>query len=306
MTIASKANKRWTRPAFLAWAVLSLVFLVALAGCGPSERTFKDGLGNEFALKGTPKRIASLSPALTETVFALGLGDRMVGVSTYCNRPAEALEVEKIGDAYNINFEKLVALKPDLVLVAGTKDFESQAKKDMDRLGLPVYVSGPSTVAEVLADIENLAKVLGVEKAGKELVAKLQDQIDAATASSSGDGARPKVFVAIDPELWTVGSTSFISDVIRVAGGENVVGDVPDQYLQISMEDLLTKDPDVILIAVPEDQAQALMNRPGWESLRAVKEGKVSFVNPDLISRPGPGVAEGIAEVAAALAPSGK
>lgn len=303
----TKRHKGLRRCALMALTVLSLLICAVLAGCAPSQRTYKDGLGNDFVLKGAPKRIASLSPALTETVFALGLGDRMVGVSNWCNRPEEALEVEKIGDAYSINFETLVALKPDLVLVAGTKDFESQAEKDMDRLGLPAYASGPATVAEVLEDIKNLSKVLGVSKAGEDLVAELQGEIDAIIASYQAESRPPlKVFVAVDPELWTVGPTSFVSDVIRVAGGENVLSGVPDQYLQISMEDLLTKDPDVILIAVPEDQAGALTTRPGWESLRAVKKGRVSFVNPDLISRPGPGVVEGIKEVAAALRPSGK
>lgn len=302
----TKSTKRW--PAALSvMVVVALLVPMVLSGCRASEQSHKDGLGNDFTVKGTPKRIASLSPALTETVFALGLGDKMVGVSTYCNRPAEALDVEKIGDAFSINFETLVAVKPDLVLIAGTKDFKTQAEQDMDRLGLPVYASGPQTVAEVLSDIENLAKVLGAPKAGKDLAEDLQAEMDVVTASYAADsGSKPKVFVAVDPDLWTVGPTSFVSDVIEVAGGENVLQDVPDQYLQISMEDLLTRDPDVILVAIPEDQARPLFALPAWDSLRAVREGRVSFVDSDLISRPGPGVVEGIKEVAAAIRPSDK
>lgn len=306
----TKSNKRSLSALSIMVAVmvaLTLLVPTLLSGCRASEQSHKDGLGNDLTVNGTPKRIASLSPALTETVFALGLGDRMVGVSTYCNRPAEALDVEKIGDAFSINFEKLVALKPDLVLVAGTKDFETQAEQDMDRLGLPVYASGPQTVAEVLSDIENLAKVLGASKAGEDLAEDLQAEIDGIIASYTSDGApRPKVFIVVDPDLWTVGPSSFISDVIEVAGGENILRDVPDQYLQISMEDLLTKDPDVIVVAIPEDQAGPLFALPAWDSLSAVREGRVSFVDPDLISRPGPGVVEAIKEAAAAIVPSNK
>jgi iron complex transport system substrate-binding protein len=282
--------------------VLALALTVGAfaAGCSRGPKTYTDGLGRTVSLKGAPERIVSLSPALTEAVFSLGAGDRLVGVSTFCNRPEEALEIEKVGDAFALNTEKLVSLKPDLVLVAGTRDHETQVEKDLARLGIPSWASGPSTVAEVLEDIRALSEVLGLAKKGDELAAALEKELESAGAAFP-EGEKPKVFMTFDGDLWTSGGGSFIDDVISAAGGTNIAGDVKEQYLQLSMEDLLAKDPDVILVAIPEDQAGSLMSRPGWSSLRAVKEGKVFFPNPDLVSRPGPAVVQGVKEIAAWL-----
>ncbi|HHX27404.1 MAG TPA: cobalamin-binding protein [Firmicutes bacterium] len=297
-TNAPKGVFRKSAALVLALAIAAMVSTAFLAGCRRGPRTYTDGLGKTVSLEGTPKRIVSLSPALTEAVFSLGAGDRLVGVSTFCNRPPEALEIEKVGDAFTLNTEKLVSLKPDLVLVAGSRDQESQVEKDLARLGIPAWASGPSTVAEVLQDIEALSKVLGVEKKGEELAAELEEDLEAVRAAFPEGAPRPKVFITFDSELWTSGGGSFIDDVITAAGGANIAGDVDQQYLQLSMEDLLAKDPDVILVAIPEDEAAPLIGRPGWSSLRAVKEGRVFFPNPDLVSRPGPAVVEGIKEIA--------
>jgi len=285
---------------------VSAVLIVTLLGCN-AQKTFTDGTGRSVTLKGIPKRIVSLNPAHTETLFALGLGDRVVGVDNYSYRPAEAQKKEKVGDAFNLNLEKLVSLKPDLVILAGSKDNPPSQLKEMDRLGIPAYVSGPGTVKEVLSDIESLSKVAGAEKQGKELVAKMQKDLDAvAQAAPKDPNARPKVFFAIDQDLWTVGPGSFVTDVISAAGGQNVVQDVKQQYLQVSMEDLLAWDPDVVLMAIPKEQAGPLTSRPGWSDLRAVKAGRVYYVNSDLVSRPGPAVVDGIREVATYLKAAAK
>lgn len=304
MTHITKAPKGVFRRSLVLPLVLTLVLAIGpvlAAGCAKRPKTYTDGLGRTVTLEGTPKRIVSLSPALTEAVFSLGAGDRLVGVSTFCNRPEEALDIEKVGDAFTLNTEKLVALKPDLVLVAGSRDYETQVEKDLARLGIPAWVSGPSTVAEVLEDIRALSEVLGVKKKGDELVAALSQELDAVKAAIPEGQEKPKVFITFDSELWTSGGDSFIDDVITAAGGLNIAGDVKEQYLQLSMEDLLAKDPDIILVAIPEEMAEALTTRPGWSSLTAVKEGKVFFPNPDLISRPGPAVVEGIKEIASWL-----
>lgn len=299
--IAAKRSFGAATAALVAVLVLVPVLASLLAGC-QRQKTFIDGTGRSVTLRGVPKRIVSLNPAHTETLFALGLADKVVGVDSYSNRPAEAVKKEKVGDAFNLNLEKLVALKPDLVILAGSKDRPPSQLKEMDRLGIPAYVSGPSTIKEVLSDIEALSKAVGAEKQGKDLVARMQKDLDAvALAAPKDTKARPRVFLAVTPDLWTVGPGSFVSDVISAAGGQNVVQDVKEQYLQVSMEDLLAKDPDVILVAVPKDEAGPLTSRPAWSNLRAVKAGKVFFVNPDLTSRPGPAVVDGVKEVASNL-----
>ncbi|HHW17978.1 MAG TPA: cobalamin-binding protein [Firmicutes bacterium] len=284
--------------------LLLAIFLVSvvLTGCKPQVKIFTDGAGRQLTLKGIPERIVSLAPAHTETVFALGLGDKLVGVTSFCNRPPEAQKKEVVGDAFNLNKEKLVALKPDIVLCAGTPD--SQYVKEVESLGIPVYVSSPATVKEVFDDIQRIASVLGAEKAGKKLTADLQRQLDELKQRVEKSTApKPRVFVVIDKDLWTVGPGSFMHDVLSLAGGENVIKDVPGQYLQVSMEELLAKDPDVILVTIPKEEYGLLESRPGWTSLRAVKEGRVFFVDADLVSRPGPSVVKGIEEVASHLYP---
>lgn len=279
--------------------VLSLILLVSLAffcGC-KGEKEYKDGVGRTFTLKAAPERIVSLSPAHTETVFALGLGDKLVGRTTYCDRPQEALEIQSVGDAFNLNLEKIVSLKPDIVLCAGSKDFEAQHVTDIERLGIPVYVSGPSTVDEVLSDIKLLSSALGVKEEGKILSERLKKEIEGFDEEDIEE--KPTVFFALDKDLWTVGPGSFIDDVIEVSGGHNVVSDLDTdmQYLQISMEELLRLDPQILLIAVPEEEAATLFSLPGWDAL----SGRRAFVDADLVSRPGPSVVEGIFEVREAI-----
>ncbi len=276
------------------------IMVTALTGCNPS-RTFTDGTGRSVTLKGTPKRIVSVNPAHTETLFALGLGDRVVGVDSYSYRPAEAAKKEQVGDAFNLNLEKIVSLKPDLVILAGSKDMPPSQLADIERLGIPAYVSAPATVKEVLGDIEALASAIGAANKGKELVSAMQKDLDAAKAAYAGVTDLPTVFIAVDQSLWTVGPSSFLSDVVACAGGENVMKDETLQYLQVSMEALIDRDPDAIVVTVPEDQAQGLLANPAWGSLRAVKDGRVYFVDADLVARPGPSVVLGIKEVARRL-----
>lgn len=285
--------------------IVGVALALSLTGCS-GKRAFTDGAGRTVTLKGTPKRIVSIDPAHTETLFALGLADKVVGVDDYSYRPVEAQQKEKVGDAFNLNLEKLVSLKPDLVVLAGSKDNPPSQLKEMDRLGIPAYVSAPGTVKEVLSDIESLAKIVGAEKQGKDLVAKMQKDLDAVAQSAPKDSsARPTAFIVVDASLWTVGPSSFLSDVVYAAGGQNVMQGVKEQYLQVSMETLLARDPDVVLVAIPRDQAAQLTSAPGWADLRAVKSQRVYYVNPDLVSRPGPAVVDGIKEVAAALKGAG-
>ncbi len=287
--------------------VLALVLLVAsigmlVAGCKPKPATFTDGVGRTISLEKTPEKIVSLSPAHTEILFALGLGDKVIGVSNWCNKPEEALEKEKVGDAFSLDKEKLVSLQPDIVFIPGSKD--SPQVKEIEDLGIPVYVSNPESVSEVFDEIKSVAEVTGVKDKGQQLADELQNELDGVKQKLEAyEGSKVKVLVLVDPELWTVGPGSFIDEVVALAGGENAMADVDMQYLQVSMEEVLSRDPDVILVTVPEDQCAALAERPGWTDLRAVKEGRVYYVDGDLVSRPGPNIVEAIKEVAGYLYP---
>ncbi len=252
---------------------------------------------------GVPEKLVSLSPAHTEILFALGLGDKVVGVSNWCNKPEEALQKEKVGDAYNLNKEKLVALEPDLVFVPG--DEASQLVKEIEDLGIAVHASNPVSVSQVLDDIRQVARLAGVEGQGEGLATNMEEELNALFRQlEASDDSQPVVFVVIDEDLWTVGPGSFVDDVLKRAGGENMVKDLDMPYLQVSMEEIMVKEPDIILITIPEEFAGGLVARPGWQDLRAVKEGKVYYVDGDLVSRPGPSIVDGVKEVARYFYPS--
>lgn len=289
--IASKQRKRFAQ-ALVLLIVVSL--MLGISGCA-RKTTFTDGAGRTITLPKTPQRIVSLSPAHTETLFALGVGSKVVGVSNFCNRPAEVSKIEKVGDAFSVNKEKLISLKPDILFCSGTPD--SQTVKLVESTGIPVYVSSPASVEEVFQDVERMAEILGVPKQGKELVSKLKADLPASSSSSS----KPKVFVLIDKDLWTAGPGSFLADVVAKAGGTNYVQSASAQYLQVSMEQLLANQPDLILVTIPSAEYEIVKAKPGWDTLKAVKEGKVKFVDPDIVSRPCPSVVQGIKEIAKAI-----
>ena len=305
---AGKTKTMARRGVGLAAALALVLGIVAgllgpvLTGCSPRSQTFTDGVGRTIELEQIPERLGSISPAHTEILFALGLGDKVVCVSNWCNRPEQALQKEKVGDAFSIDKEKLVALKPDLVFVPGTAD--SQQGKEIEDLGIPVYLSSPGSIGEALEDIRRVAKITGVEEQGRQLAEQMEQELDDLSAEIEALGSpKPSVLVVLDQDLWTVGPGSFMDDVLSHAGGVNVVQDVDMQYLQISMEDVLDKDPDVILVTIPEEFIAGLKSRPGWSDLRAVKEGKVYFVDGDLTSRQGPSIVDGVKEIARHLCP---
>lgn len=278
-----------------------LASAIALSGCrGP--KTFQDMAGRTLTLPSTPQRIISLAPAYTEILFALGLGDRVVGVTSFCNKPEEAKNKEKVGDAFNLNREKIVSLKPDLVFVTGTT--ESLHVKEIEKLGYPVFVSNPATVDDVFALIQRIGEVTGKSREARRLVDSMRSSLSEITSKVPSSGEkRVSVFVAIDPDLWTVGPGSFVNDVVTRAGAVNVMADAAQPYLQVSMETLIERSPDAILVTFPRESYHLLESRPGWSSLQAVRDGKVFFIDPDLISRPGPEIVKAIEAVARALYP---
>ncbi len=303
-----KAGRNAVR-GFAACALVATLLLTAAplaGGCvfGPKKVTATDDAGRVITLERAPRKIVSMAPSNTEILFALGLGSRVVGVTNFCNYPPEAASVAKVGDSYSPDYEKIVSLEPDLVLAVGTAD--SQVVKGLEGYGLKVFVLQTRTVSQVADDIELVGKICRAEKAAKDLADELRDRIRAVAGLKAGLPATelPTVFWCLDSELWTVGPKSFVADVIAMAGGRNVGADLGTDYGQFSMESLLEVDPDVIIIPVLGASVPAnLAKLAGWGTLTAVKEGRVYQVHPDVVSRPGPRIAEAVEEVAALLHP---
>ncbi len=265
--------------------------------------TVTDITGNNVTIHAEPHRIVSLSPAHTETLYALGLGDRVVGVTEYCNYPPEAAEKPKVGGFANIDLEQTVGLSPDLVLA--TSLHVAEIVPALQERNITVFVGQPETVLEVLETTLSVGRVTGQVQAATDLVAEMQQRIDTVQETVK-EASRPTVFWELGPELYTAGPGSFINDLITMAGGENVAADADSPWPQMSMEAIILKDPDVVVLADHNygQTAEMLNERPGWADIGAVREGRiVEITDDDIVSRPGPRIVDGLEFLARALHP---
>lgn len=264
--------------------------------------TLIDGAGREITIEAEPQRILSLGPSATEAVFALGRGDRLVGRTDWCNFPAEALDVPAVGSLFPPDYERILATEPDLVLmIEGSVDVRDKLEQEY---GLKTFVFAPSTFEELYTEVVALGRALGAVEAAEAMVAEIRGEVEAIEAKTASVTERPVVFYEVWPDpLSTAGPGSFIDDMIRIAGGINAAGDADSAWPPFSVEELLAADPDVIVTGSPE-MAQDVLSRPGWESIKAVREGRVVGVpNEDIVVRPGPRLIEGLRLFAETLHP---
>jgi iron complex transport system substrate-binding protein len=258
--------------------------------------TLVDHTGRTVVINAEPQRYVSLLPNLTEILYALGLGDRVSGVTKYCYFPPEAQDVEKIGDAFSPNIEKVLFLGPDMVL-SGKGSKLDEVLPVLEENGITVAVFDPKTMDGIEDVILQIAYLAQVEQRGQDLVAEIQAaRRDIGESVARQNLPRPGVFVMIDTDtLFTVGEGEFLSEMIEVAGGKNVASALGKGYLQISEEKLFELDPDIIIATYP--MRDALLARSGWQGLKAVQSGRVYDVDGDVVSRPGPRVAQGLEEL---------
>jgi iron complex transport system substrate-binding protein len=287
------------------WVSVLVATLWILLPAAASARIVKDQTGRVVDVPGNAHRLVSLAPNITEIVYALGLGDELVGDTDYCDFPPEAKNKPHVGTMVNPSLERIVALKPDLAL--GTPEANRRETADqLERLGIPLYGVTASTLAGTLASIEDLGEILGRAREARSLVAKLQARIDRVEKRIEGP-PKPKVlFVVWYRPLITVGPKTFIADVIRAAGGIPIGENLKGEWPRLTLEELLPQNPAVILLPKTEsfspsmDEFQSL---PGWKDLRAVKERRMYFVS-EAIERPGPRLVDALEEVAVVLHPA--
>lgn len=304
MLNAVPGPRRAKRTAAL-FLVLAAPFFIP--GVGASAREVTDQTGRRVNVPEHPQRVVSLAPSITEIVYALGLGDRLVGDTDYCDYPPEAKRKPHVGAVLNPSLEKIVALKPDLVL--GTAEANRRETADqLERLGIPLYGLTAHTLEETLDSIVDLGKVLGREEASRGLVARLRARIDAVERQVSGQ-ARPKVlFVVWYRPLITAGPRTFIADVIARAGGVSISNDLRGEWPRLSLEEVLRRHPDVILFPRTESFSPGLdefQRLPGWKDLRAVRDRRLFFVS-EAVMHPSPRLVDALEEVAGILHPAEK
>lgn len=250
-----------------------------------------------------PQRVVSLAPSVTETIFALGFGDRVVGVTTQCDYPAEARKIPKIGGFMNPSLEAVVAKRPDLVLgVRGATD--PAGAREMERLGLKVNLLSLTSVSEILRAFKDIARLLGNPAAGEKLAEEINAQIDRVKQRVEPAPRRPVLLAVGLRPLVAVGGKNFIDELITLAGGENIARDASQPWLNLPDEFVVAKAPQVIIEAgMGSERGEPARHWRDLKSIPAVKEGRVYSYPSDKILRPGPRIGDGLEEIARLVHP---
>ena len=311
----SRPNPKRRRATLAAtFQTLSITTLIVLAMTACADRHLNistsvatrevvDEAGRRVRLPLHLDRIVSLAPNLTEIVYAVGAGDSLVGNTEYCDYPPAARSVAKIGDTMHPSIERIIALKPQLVLVSTASQLEAFTKQ-LDEQKIAVYVTNPRSLDEVFHSIERLGDLLGHHDGAAKIVADLRNR--AAAVEVTMRSVRPlKVFYQVSGEpLYTIGREAYLTDLVRRAGGVSVTADVPGAFPRFSDEAALAARPDAIIL--PSGGSMGTANStaaPALKNSPAVLNNRVYKINDDHLSRPGPRLIDGLEEMARALHP---
>jgi len=275
----------------------------------PAPLKFTDGLGRSITLAAPAQRIVSLAPSNTEILFALGAGKQVIGRDEISDFPAEAKAITSIGSALDkLTTEAIVALKPDLVLAAEVNSPEQV--KALEDLKITVYwLSNPKTFDDLYTNLATVGKLTGRSDEAAKLTESLKTRYTAVIQKVASAATQPKVFYEIDgtdpTKPWTTGPGSFIDTMLSLAGAKNVGAGLKDQFAQISSEELVAQNPDVILLgdAPYGVTVESVTQRPGWKALNAVKNNAIYTFDDNLVSRPGPRLIDGLETLARLLHP---
>jgi iron complex transport system substrate-binding protein len=308
MNITDPAPGDPARGLLVAAATTALVVAMALPTLAADDFpvTVVDAEGTEITIEEMPARIISLAPSTTETIFALGAGDRLVGGTDFDDHPAEAADLTDVATYTGVIMEQVVALEPDLVLAAGNFFTPPDDIAKMRELGYTVAVLYAPDVETVLSDIELIGTVIGTPEAARSMTSEMAAQMDAIAAEAAAVGSTPSVFYELgaEPEIYAPAPDSFLADMIERAGGEPITTGDPALW-SIPLEALVVADPEVIVLGDANYGTcpDAVAARAGWDGMTAVLNGDVRPVDDVPITRPGPRLAQGLASLARAIHP---
>lgn len=289
-------------------AVAGLILSLIPAAARGQDRAVKDDAGQVFNLSETPRRIVSLAPNITEILFALGLDDRVVGVTRYCDYPSAALGKAKVGGLTDPNVERIQSLKPDLVIAFRGNPWD--VIKKLQALRLRVFVLDIGNEIEAVPQtIAKIARVTLRESEAQALIRSLEEHYQRVTAALSPVTTRPKVFLNISGmNLATCGRTSYLNALTERAKGVNIAGRANKAWLDYSREQFIKDDPEIIVILTASAEAFAkakdwFNTQAGFENIAAVRTGRIVFLDENIASRFGPRLYDAFAELARLLHP---
>jgi len=280
--------------AFLLPFVISLMSLIApgIVFAESDTAEINDAAGKKFDATTAPVSIISTAPAITEIIFHLGGAAKLKGVTSFCDHPAEAKNIEKVGDL-NLNYEKIIELKPDIVFIM--KGLRAKESEVLESFGIKAFTIELNSIDSIFESMDKIAAVLKTKKNSSELKTaykKLRNLVK---------DRHKKSLRSVYFEVWgeppmSVGSVSFINDIIENACATNIFGNVDIENISVSFEKVIEKNPEFIIIAYPGKTSEVAL-RPGFENLIAVKDGNIVEVDYNLYVRPGPRVVKGILDL---------
>ncbi len=272
-----------------------------------------DVLGNTVTIEKEPERIISIDPSHTEILFELGLSGKIVGVSNFCDYPVEALEKDKVGDAFAINVEKILDLDPDLVFIYGAG--QQEAVDQLKANGITIVSNESETIDEIFNAILKTGKIMNIEGKAEGLVKEMREKRDN-IVNKVKDREKVRVFYQVwDEPLMTASTGSYIDELINLAGGENVASDAKGSYSDYSVESMIEKDPQVYIAPAHseegfnldggelEDLKNNIKSRPGYDVISAVKNDRIELLEPNIVSRAGVRIMEALDLFARAIHP---
>jgi iron complex transport system substrate-binding protein len=269
-----------------------------------ATRTFTDEIGRHVKVPAKINRIVSLAPNLTEIIFALKEENNLAGDTDFCDYPPEAAQKPHVGGPVNPNLEEVVKLRPDVILATSINRRETVAA--LDRLGLPVYITDPHSVNEMIASVARLGSVLGAEKSAARLAENLRARLAEVDRRLAHTAPRSVLFVVWTDPLISIGSGTFIADALRRAGARSIV-ETDAEWPHVNMEDIVRLQPEVIVFATAhagdtQREIAAMRLQPGWRDVNAMRSGSIVTVS-DAINRPAPRMVEAVEQLARSLHP---
>jgi iron complex transport system substrate-binding protein len=291
--------------AFIITAILFFA-LINTASAAAKSKKFTDETKREVTVKNfPPKRIVSLSPSVTEILFALGLNEEIIGVTKECDYPPAAKEKKKVGEYTNFNMELLVSLNPDIVIISAEGNLKGELL-EMERLNLIVYAVRTRNISELLTTIKDIGAVTGREKEGEKLSKTVEDEIEAIKVKIK-DSKKKTVFCAVGMEpVIGVGPKTLIGDIIKICGGINIIDENGPAYPIINIEELYVKDPDVILVSSMGSEVVSGTNSPllkKFSKMGAAKRGAMFTIDADVLCRPSYRIVDAIRDIAQKIHP---
>ena len=285
--------------------VVPLLFLLAVGSTVCRGATFTDALGRRVEVDSEPARIVALAPNITEIVYFLGLGDRLVGATTFSAYPLEAQSLPKVGSYVDLNVEKIISLAPDLVIATADGN-QPEVVALLEQAGVPVFVVNPRSIGAVVDTLVAVGRVCGVEDKAVALAEDLTRQVEGIVRRIDSR-EKPLVFLQVNIRpIMTANKNTFLHDLIVLAGGRNLAEDEPITYPRLSLEEVVRRKPDVIIISSMDrggNFTQARQQWLRWTTIPAVRHGRVHLVDSDLIDRPSPRIVQGLRLLAGYLHP---